>query len=127
MKRLPVNLATHPIEQRQWLRKVTLRTAVAAVALTLAHMLLAWSLVDELQTTTPNTAAVTLLQEWSDEVATLMLSADPRTTAYLVECLDRSAASTERADDLGLVGVGSLRHALLRCRAGSPLRDLYLP
>ena len=78
MKRLPVNLATHPIEQRQWLRKVTLRTAVAAVALTLAHMLLAWSLVDELQTTTPNTEAVTLLQEWSDEVATLMLSADPR-------------------------------------------------
>jgi len=78
MKRLPVNLATHPIEQRQWLRKVTLRTAAAAVALTLAHMLLAWSLVDELQTTTPNTEAVTLLQEWSDEVATLVSSADPR-------------------------------------------------
>ncbi len=78
MKRLPVNLATHPVEQRQWLRKVTLRTAAAAVVLTLAHLLLAWSLVDEPRTTTPNAEAVTLLREWSDEVATLVSLADPR-------------------------------------------------
>ena len=78
MKRLPVNLATRPIEQRQWLRKVTLMTAAAAVVLTAAHLLLAWSLVDEPQTTTPDAEAVTLLRAWSAEAATLVSAADPR-------------------------------------------------
>ena len=77
MKRLPVNLATHPIEERQWLRKVTLRTAATAVVLTLAHLLLAWGLVDEPQTTTPNAEAVTLLRKWADRTE------KPRTRARL--------------------------------------------
>lgn len=78
MKRLPVNLATQPIEQRQWLRKVTLRTAAIALLLTAAHLLAAWSLVDEPHTTTPDAEAVNLLRAWSDEAATLISSVDPR-------------------------------------------------
>ncbi len=62
MKRLPVNLATHPVEQRQWLRKVTLRTAAAEVVLTGAHLSLAGSLDDVPHGTTPNAEAVILLR-----------------------------------------------------------------
>ena len=77
MKRLPANLATQPIEHRQWLRRVTLITAAVALALTLAQGLLAWGLIDEPETISPDAESVTMLRQWTDEVIELVSTADP--------------------------------------------------
>lgn len=78
MKRLPVNLASNPIEHRQWLRRVKLTALAVAVVLSVLHLALAWSLLDAPQADGPDIEAMLELRDWSDEVAELVATADPR-------------------------------------------------
>ncbi len=78
MKRLPVNLASNPIEQRQWLFRVKLTAVAIAVVLTVVHLLIAGSLLDSPATPAPDIEAMASLRYWSDEVAEMVATADPR-------------------------------------------------
>ena len=77
MKSLPANLATHPYEHRQWVRRVTLVSAAVVAVLTLAHLALAFSLRDQPQSNEPDRAAIELLRQWDEEVDDLVGAADP--------------------------------------------------
>lgn len=77
MKRLPVNLATNPIEHRQWLRRVTLSGLGVVAVISLAHLLLTWTIVDVPDTSVPEAEVIELLRGWSEEVSE-MAAADPR-------------------------------------------------
>lgn len=78
MKRLPVNLASNPIEHRQWLRRVKLTALGIAVVLSVLHLVLAWSLLDAPQADARDIEAMLELRYWSDEVAEMVSTADPR-------------------------------------------------
>jgi Tfp pilus assembly protein PilN len=78
MKRLPVNLASNPIEHRQWLRRVKLTALGIAVVLSVLHLALAWSLLDASQADAPDIEAMAELRYWSEEVAEMVSTADPR-------------------------------------------------
>lgn len=78
MKRLPVNLASNPIEHRQWLRRVKLTALGIAAGLSVLHLALAWSLLDAPQAEAPDLEAMVELRYWSDEVAAIVSTADPR-------------------------------------------------
>ena len=78
MRRLPVNLASSPIEHRLWLRRAKL-TAVGIVAvLSALHLALAWSLLDAPPPDAPDAEAMVELRYRSHEVADLVSTADPR-------------------------------------------------
>ena len=77
MKRIPVNLATNPIERRQWLQRVTLGTAAAVALLTLAHLALGWILWSAPEAPEPDLSALELIEQWSDEVDELTSASDP--------------------------------------------------
>jgi Tfp pilus assembly protein PilN len=78
MKRLPVNLASRPIEQRQWLRRVKLTALGIAVALSVLHLALAWTLLDVPEADAPDVEAMALLRYWGDEIVEMVSTADPR-------------------------------------------------
>lgn len=78
MKRLPVNLASNPIEHRQWLRRVKLTAIGVAMLLSVLHLALAWSLLDAPEANAPDLEAMVELRYWSDEVAEMVSTADPR-------------------------------------------------
>jgi len=71
MRRLPVNLATHPFEERQARRRLTGAVAAAAIAVTLLHGALAWSLREADEDPAPDAEVLAQLREWSDEVSAL--------------------------------------------------------
>ncbi len=50
MKSLPVNLATHPYEHRQWVRRVTLVSGAVVVVITLLQIAWVWSFTATVQT-----------------------------------------------------------------------------
>ncbi len=78
MRRLPVNLASNPIEHRQWLRRVKLTAVGVAVVLSVLHLALAWSLLEAPEADTRELEAMAELRYWSDEVAEMVSTADPR-------------------------------------------------
>jgi len=78
MKRLPVNLATKPIEQRQWLRRVTVIAAAIVAVITAAQLLLVVTLGEIPDTSAADADAVALLRQWSDEVNELASAVDPQ-------------------------------------------------
>ena len=78
MKSLPVNLATHPYDHRQWVRRVTLVSGAVVVAITLLHMAWVWSLTDDVGTAEPDRTAIELLRQWDEEVNDLAGAADPQ-------------------------------------------------
>ena len=78
MKRLPVNLATHPIEERRFVQRVQLIAGAAVLVLTLLHGLLAWTLLDEPQAAAPDAEALAELRLQGDEVLAMISDADPR-------------------------------------------------
>jgi Tfp pilus assembly protein PilN len=78
MKRLPVNLASNPIEHRQWLRRVKLTALGVVGVLSVLHLALAWSLLDAPQADALDIEAMAELRAWSDEVAEMVSTADPR-------------------------------------------------
>ena len=84
MKRLPVNLASNPIEQRQWLFRVKLTAVAIAAVLTVVHLLIAGSLLDSPATPTSDIEAMASLRYWSDEVAEMVATADPRAARRVV-------------------------------------------
>jgi Tfp pilus assembly protein PilN len=77
MRRIPVNLATNPIEQRQWLRRVRLVSVAVAAGITVLHLLLAGTLPDEPGSAVTDREAVQPLRAWSAEVAETLTTADP--------------------------------------------------
>lgn len=78
MKQIPVNLATNPIEQRQWLRRVKLVTVQAAAVLTVVHLLLAWTVLDQPREIETDQEIIEPLRAWGAEVESTMATADPR-------------------------------------------------
>ncbi len=78
MKRIPVNLASHPIEHRQWLSRVKRVCLGGAIGLTAVHLLLAWFLVDQPQQVAPDADILQPLRTWSTEVEEAVADADPR-------------------------------------------------
>lgn len=78
MKRIPVNLASNPIEQRLWLRRVKQVVVVAALLVTALHGLLGWSLLDGGQQVTPDVEGLRELRYQGNEVLELVAGADPR-------------------------------------------------
>jgi hypothetical protein len=78
MKRIPVNLASNPIEQRRWLRRVKLVAVAATVLVTALHAALAWSLIDAPQAVVPDAEVMRELRSQGNEVLALVPGADPR-------------------------------------------------
>jgi hypothetical protein len=78
MKRVPVNLASNPIEHRLWVRRVKLVAVAAALIVTALHALAVWGLLDTPETAAPDTRALNELRYWGDEVAQIAANADPR-------------------------------------------------
>ena len=77
MKSLPVNLATHPYEHRQWVRRVTLVSGAVVVVITLLQIAWVWSLTATVQTAEPDRTGIELLRQWDEEVNDLAGAADP--------------------------------------------------
>jgi len=78
MRRIPVNLASNPFEQRQWLRRVKRLTVGIAALLTAIHLLAAWPLLDQPRVASRGDEAIVPMREWSTEVADALTNADPR-------------------------------------------------
>jgi len=78
MKQIPVNLASNPIEQRQWLRRVKLIAFEVAAVLSVLHVLLAWTVFDEPRAVETGQEVVEPLRAWGAEVESTMATADPR-------------------------------------------------
>lgn len=96
MKQLPVNLATNPVEQQQWVRRMTLGAAALVALLTLLHLALASSLSGEPPATEPDAQAVELLEQWWDEVDELVPAADPQRAQNAAVAVGLSNALIDR-------------------------------
>jgi Tfp pilus assembly protein PilN len=83
MKRIPVNLASHPIEQRQWLRRVKRLSLGAAAILTAAHLLFAWFLLGQPIEAVPTEDVLQPLRAWSAEVEEATAAANPQQAGNL--------------------------------------------
>lgn len=83
MKRLPVNLATHPIEQRRLVQRVRLVAGAVTLVLTVLHGLLAWSLLGAPQTELPDAEALGELRYQGSQVLEMVSDADPRIAQQL--------------------------------------------
>lgn len=92
MKRIPVNLATNPIEHRQWLRRVKLVAIQVAVVLTALHALVAWTLLDQPRVEAPDQEVIEPLRAWGAEVENTMATADPRGARSLAVSVDLANA-----------------------------------
>jgi Tfp pilus assembly protein PilN len=79
MKRLPVNLASNPIEQRRRLRRITSIALGSALLMTALHAALGWSLMAApAPEVAPDAAALAELRAAGNEVLGLATGADPR-------------------------------------------------
>jgi len=96
MKRLPVNLASNPIEQRLWLRRVKLATVGIVVVLTALHAALGWTLLDAPETAAPDAEAMAELRYWSSEVIDMVSHADPREARRLAVSVGLANALIEQ-------------------------------
>lgn len=77
MKRLPVNLASNPIEHRRWLRRITLSIVGAALVLTLVHAVLVVSVLDTPQAPPPDAEALAELRYRASQVLDMVSNTDP--------------------------------------------------
>jgi len=78
MKRLPVNLASNPIEQRRWLRRVKITAVTVALVLSALHAVLAISLLDAPEPAAPDVEALAELRYQGSDVLDMVRNADPR-------------------------------------------------
>ena len=78
MKRVPVNLASNPIEHRQLVRRIQTISLVVALVLTALHVALGFSLFDEPVTDAPDVEELAELRYWGSEVEDMVTNADPR-------------------------------------------------
>jgi Tfp pilus assembly protein PilN len=78
MKHLPVNLASNPIEQRRWLRRVKIAAVAVALLVSVLHGLLAFSLLDTPQDRAPDLQALRELRYQGSDVLDMVTNADPR-------------------------------------------------
>jgi hypothetical protein len=92
MRRLPVNLATHPFEEGQARRRLAVVVATAAIAVTLLHGALAWSLRGTDEGPAPDAEVLAQLRAWGDEVSALGDVADARRARSLAPAVGLSNA-----------------------------------
>jgi Tfp pilus assembly protein PilN len=92
MRRLPVNLATHPFEEGQARRRLTVVVAAAAIAVTLLHGALAGSLRGADEGPAPDAEVLAQLRAWSDEVSALGDVADQQRARSLAPAVGISNA-----------------------------------
>lgn len=97
MKRLPVNLASNPIERRRWLRRIKLTAVGVALLVTALHSALGWSLLAlPPPDGAPEAAALAELRARGDEVARMATAADPRAARRIAVAVGLANALIEQ-------------------------------
>jgi Tfp pilus assembly protein PilN len=92
MTRLPVNLATHPFEERRARRRLAGVFAAVAITVTLLHGALAWGLQGTAEGPASDGEVLAQLREWGDEVSALGDVADARRARSLAPAVGLSNA-----------------------------------